>query len=122
VRDDEVRDLLPLPAAALYILTVLSRGPAHGYVLMSEIRELSGGSVRLGPGTLYGSIKRMVGQGLIQESAERPDAPDDDERRRYYEITELGRSVGAAEHARLVDLLAATDGGAQWRAEVRPVT
>lgn len=124
VSDDqgEVLELLPLPAAALYILTVLGGGPMHGYGLMSEIRELSGGAVRLGPGTLYGSIKRMLGQRLIVESAERPEIDLDDERRRYYELTALGSRVAAAEHARLADLLAAVDRATAHRRAVRPAT
>lgn len=97
-----------LPAAALSILTVLLDGPRHGYALMAEVRDLSlGGTIRLGPGTLYGSIKRMLHQGVIVESDHRPDE-DDDERRRYYEITPAGRRVAAAEHARLASLLAYT--------------
>jgi DNA-binding PadR family transcriptional regulator len=98
--------LLPLPSVAMYILTVLGDGPRHGYALMAEIRELSGGTVRLGPGTLYGSIKRMLAQGLIAEAGTRPDPELDDERRRYYEITAFGARVAAAEHARLTELVA----------------
>jgi DNA-binding PadR family transcriptional regulator len=104
--DVEVHDLLPLPAAAMYILTALGDSPKHGYALMAEIRELSGGTVRLGPGTLYGSIKRMLGQGLIVESDHRPE-DDDDERRRYYELTARGGRTLVAEHQRLADLVAA---------------
>jgi DNA-binding PadR family transcriptional regulator len=100
-------DLLPLPAVAMYILTVLGGGPKHGYGLMTDIRELSGGTVRLGPGTLYGSIKRMLAQGLIVEAGTRPDPDLDDERRRYYEITAFGARVAAAEHARLAELVVA---------------
>jgi len=104
VREEE---LLPLPAAATYILTVLATGPKHGYALMAEIRDLSGGTVRLGPGTLYGSLKRMIGQGLIVEAGDRPDPMLDDERRRYYELTEFGARVFAAEHDRLAALVKA---------------
>ncbi len=91
----------------MYILTVLGEGPKHGYGLMAEIRELSGGTVKLGPGTLYGSIKRMLDQGLIAEADARPDPELDDERRRYYQLTGLGAEVAAAEHARLDHLVAA---------------
>ncbi|MDQ2649598.1 MAG: PadR family transcriptional regulator [Actinomycetota bacterium] len=107
---DEAQDpatLLPLPAAAMYILTALGTGPLHGYGLMTEIRELSGGTVELGPGTLYGSVKRMLGQGLIAESDERPDPSLDDQRRRYYELTAFGARVAVAEQARLAELAAA---------------
>ena len=91
----------------MYILTVLATGPKHGYAVMAEIRTLSGGTVRLGPGTLYGSLKRMIGQGLIAEAGERPDPALDDERRRYYELTEFGAKVFAAEHDRLAALVRA---------------
>ena len=91
----------------MYILTVLATGPKHGYALMAEIRELSDETVRLGPGTLYGSLKRMIGQGLIAEAGERPDPALDDERRRYYELTEFGAKVFAAEHDRLAALVKA---------------
>lgn len=94
----------------------------HGYGLMSEIRALSGGAVTLGPGTLYGSIKRMLTQGLLVESADRPEADEDDERRRYYELTELGGLVVAAEHARLSNLLAAARPKQPGRTAVRPAT
>lgn len=107
VRDHEpaVLDLLPLPAAALYILTVLGNGPMHGYGLMSEIRSLSDGTVTLGPGTLYGSIKRMIDGGLIEESGERPDPALDDQRRRYYRLTHIGGLVARAEADRLSRLV-----------------
>ena len=110
-------DLLPLPAAAMYILTVLATGPKHGYAVMAEVRDLSAGAVRLGPGTLYGSLKRMIGQGLIVEAGERPDPALDDERRRYYELTNFGSKVFAAEHNRLTALVKA----ARSRVETRPV-
>jgi DNA-binding PadR family transcriptional regulator len=103
--DDEL-SLLPLPSVAMYILTALGDGPRHGYALMAEIRELSDGTVRLGPGTLYGSIKRMLAQGLIAEAGTRPDPELDDERRKYYEITAFGLRVAAAEHLRLEELVA----------------
>jgi len=98
------RDLLPLPPAAMYILVALAEAPSHGYRIMSEVEELSGGVMRLGPGTLYGSIKRMVGQRLIEELEERPDPALDDERRRYYQLTPLGAEVAVAELDRLTAL------------------
>lgn len=98
------RALLPLPTSAMYVLTVLGEGPSHGYRIMTTVEELSQGSVRLGPGTLYGALKRMAGQGLIEEVDERP-APDlDDERRRYYQLTGFGERVAAAELERLAAL------------------
>ena len=83
----------------------LAGGEKHGYAIMRDVEELSGGTVAMGPGTLYGSIKRMIEQGLLEEAEERPDPALDDERRRYYRLTLLGERVGAAEHARLRRLL-----------------
>ena len=88
----------------MYILVALAEGPSHGYRIMSEVEELSGGVMRLGPGTLYGTIKRMLGQGLIEELAQRPDPELDDERRRYYQLTGLGTRVATAETERLTTL------------------
>lgn len=93
--------LLPLPPAAMYILVALAEAPSHGYRIMSEVESLSGGVMRLGPGTLYGSIKRMLGQGLIEELDQRPDPALDDERRRYYQLTAFGEQVATAELQRL---------------------
>jgi DNA-binding PadR family transcriptional regulator len=93
----------------MHILVALAGGEKHGYAIRRDVAELSGGLVQMGPGTLYGSIKRMIDQGLIREAEERPDPALDDERRRYYCLTDLGRRVGAAEHARLSELLSAAD-------------
>lgn len=106
-RSDEVDELLPLPASAMHIIVALAGGEKHGYAIMRDVDELSDGVVRMGPGTLYGSIKRMIDQGLVEETDERPDPALDDQRRRYYRLTELGRRVGAAEQARLTQLLSA---------------
>jgi DNA-binding PadR family transcriptional regulator len=100
-------DLLPLPPSEFQILLALADGERHGYAIMQEIEQRTGGEVRLGPGTLYGSIKRMLAAGLIEESARRPAAARDDERRRYYRVTTLGRRVAAAEARRLEQLVAA---------------
>ena len=88
----------------MYILTALGAGPSHGYRIMTAVEELSDGAVRLGPGTLYGSLKRMLGQGLIEEVEERPDPTLDDERRRYYQLTAHGSLVAAAELDRITRL------------------
>ena len=104
---DEAEAFLPLPASAMHIIVALSGGEKHGYAIMGDVEELSGGVVRMGPGTLYGSITRMIDQGLLEETDERPDPALDDERRRYYRLTALGQRVGAAEHARLTRLLSA---------------
>lgn len=104
----EVDEFLPLPASVMHILVALAGGEKHGYAIMRDVESLSGGAVRLGSGTLYGSIKRMLDQGLIEEADERPDPALDDQRRRYYRLTSLGRRVGAAEHARLAALVEAS--------------
>ncbi len=103
----DIDSYLPLPASAMHIIVALAAGEKHGYAIMRDIDDLSGGSVSMGPGTLYGSIKRMIDQGLVQETDERPDSTLDDERRRYYRLTALGQRVGAAEQARLTALLSA---------------
>jgi DNA-binding PadR family transcriptional regulator len=103
VRDP--RDLLPLTPAVLHILLALADEERHGYGIMREVEDRTGGGVRMGPGTLYGSIKRMLVDGLIEESDERPDPELDDSRRRYYRITDFGRRVAGAEAARLESLV-----------------
>jgi DNA-binding PadR family transcriptional regulator len=105
---EEVRDprgLLPLTPAVLHILLSLADEERHGYGIMREVEGRTGGEMRLGPGTLYGSIKRMLGDGLIEESDERPDPELDDSRRRYYRITDFGRKVAGVEAARLERLV-----------------
>jgi DNA-binding PadR family transcriptional regulator len=101
----EPRDLLPLTPAVLHILLALAEGERHGYGIMKEVEDRTGGEVRLGPGTLYGAIKRMLADELIEESDERPDPELDDRRRRYYRITDFGRRVAGAEAERLLDLV-----------------
>lgn len=98
--------LLPLPLAAFHILVALADGDRHGYAVIKDVEARTGGSLKLSAGTLYRSIERMLGQGLIREIASRP-APDaDDERRRYYRITPLGRTVAMAEARRLEQMVA----------------
>jgi DNA-binding PadR family transcriptional regulator len=101
----DVEGFLPLPASVMHIVVALADGEKHGYAIMRDVAELSGGAVRMGSGTLYGSIKRMLDQGLIEEADERPDPTLDDQRRRYYRLTALGHRVGAAEHRRLLSLV-----------------
>ena len=96
---------LPLTPAMFHILLALADKERHGYEIMREVEERSDGKVRLGPGTLYGSIKRMLGDGLIEEMDERPDPELDDERRRYYRLTNLGHRVAVAEAERLERLV-----------------
>jgi DNA-binding PadR family transcriptional regulator len=97
--------ILPLPGAIFQILIALADGERHGYAIMLDIASRTDGKMRLSPGTLYGSIKRMLEQGLILESSKRPDARMDDERRRYYRITPFGRRVAGAETERLSKLV-----------------
>jgi len=89
--------LLPLTPAVFHILLALADRERHGYAIMTEVAETTEGQIKLGPGTLYGTIKRLLAAELIEESDERPDAQLDDERRRYYRLTELGRNVLQAE-------------------------
>ena len=96
---------VPLQPAAFHILLALAAGERHGYALMSDVEDLSDGALRIGPGTLYGSIKRLLGAGLIEESEARPDAALDDQRRRYYRLTAEGRAVLSTEASRLARLV-----------------
>ncbi|MGH7481457.1 MAG: PadR family transcriptional regulator [Longimicrobiales bacterium] len=102
-----IPDLLPLPAASFQILLALAGQDLHGYGIMLEIEERTGGEVRMSAGTLYRSIQRMLEQGLIVERTKRPAPADDDPRRRYYGITKLGRAVAGAEASRLAELVRA---------------
>jgi len=90
----------PLTPAVLHILLVLAEGERHGYAIAQEIEASTEGELHMGPGTLYGSISRMLAAGLIDEAAHRK-RPDDDERRRYYRITPSGRRLLDGELARL---------------------
>lgn len=99
-------DLLSsLTPAVFYILLALSIKERHGYEIMKQVKEDSNGKVAMGPGTLYGSIKRMIADGLIIETEERPDPERDDERRRYYKITEKGRKNLSVELERYAQAL-----------------
>lgn len=99
--------LLPLTPVAFNVLLALADGERHGYGIILEVEERTGGEARLGPGTLYGALKRLRGRGLIEDSGERPDPALDDERRRYYRLTDLGGRVLAAEAGRLEELVRA---------------
>lgn len=105
---DAVRDpgeMLPLSASQLHILLALADGEKHGYAVMREVESMTDGEVTMGPGTLYGAVKKMVNLGLIEETDERPDPEMDDERRRYYRTTGLGARVLEAEATRLERLV-----------------
>ena len=101
----EPQEMLPLTPAVFNILLALADGERHGYGIMKEVEEQTQRQMRMGPGTLYGTIKRMFAAGLIEESDERPDPELDDERRRYYRLTEFGRRVASAELERLSNLI-----------------
>ena len=94
-----------LTPAAFHIMLVLAGGENHGYAIMREVAEHTQGKMRLGPGSLYGTIKRMLEDGWIEESDQRPDPELDDERRRYYRLTGVGRKLVKAEAERLEQLV-----------------
>ncbi len=96
---------LPLSPALFHILVAVADRERHGYAIMQDVAARTDGKLKLSPGTLYGSIKRLLDDGLIQELEERPDPEHDDTRRRYYRITRYGRQVAMAESARLAKLL-----------------
>jgi DNA-binding PadR family transcriptional regulator len=97
--------LLPLPAATFHILMALAADDRHGYGIILDVAASTGGTLRLSAGTLYRSIQRMLEQGLIVETRERPAPEQDDERRRYYRITAFGREAARAEAQRLTQLV-----------------
>jgi len=104
--EQDLAALLPLSTATFYTLVALADGDRHGYAILCDIAERTAGKVKLNPGTLYTTIKRLLGDGLILELDERPDPDADDERRRYYRITPFGRRLVRAEAARLEELVA----------------
>ena len=101
----EPEELLPLTPAVFHVLLALADAERHGYGIIKEVEGRTEGRVRLGAGTLYGSIKRMLLEGLVVVSDERPDTDNDDERRRYYRLTDFGRRVVTAEARRLEQLV-----------------
>ncbi|MBA3973606.1 MAG: PadR family transcriptional regulator [Candidatus Solibacter sp.] len=100
----------PLTPAVLHILLALSTGERHGYGIMKQVAEDSAGKVKMGPGTLYGSIGRMMEAGLIRESDKRTDPELDDERRIYYRLTGVGRAALGAELKRYRGVVAVAEG------------
>ena len=100
------KSITPLTPAVLHILLALSTKERHGYGIMKEVESDSQGKVKMGPGTLYGSIGRMTEAGLIRESDKRVDPEMDDERRVYYKITALGQTTLAAELERYREVVA----------------
>lgn len=99
----DVAALLPLPPAVFHILVSLAARDAHGYAIMQEVAERAG--VRLGPGTLYTTIRRLLDEGLVAERRSAPGDDRDDPRRRYYRLTAYGRAAARAEAARLNELV-----------------
>lgn len=103
--DSDPDSLLPLPAATFHILMALAVEERHGYAIIQEVARRTNNRLKLGAGTLYRSLQRMLEQGLIRETDERPDPSNDDERRRYYRITKYGHVVARAEARRLTELV-----------------
>ncbi|HZM62347.1 MAG TPA: PadR family transcriptional regulator [Vicinamibacterales bacterium] len=103
--DSRTQSFLPLTPPTLHTLVALADGDKHGYAIIKEIARRTDGRVRLGAGTLYAIIRRAEADGLIVETDERPDIALDDERRRYYRLTPLGRKVAAAEIERLESIV-----------------
>jgi DNA-binding PadR family transcriptional regulator len=99
------RNFPPLGTAVFHILVALAGQDRHGYSIMQDIAARTDGRIKVSPGTLYGAIRRLLEEGLIVETGSRPAAPNDDERRRYYHLTELGHAAASAEAARLSRLL-----------------
>jgi DNA-binding PadR family transcriptional regulator len=104
-QSDEVEAFLPLPTAVFHILVALADRDRHGYSIMQDVAGRTERKVRLSAGTLYSAIRRMLEQGLIEELRDSPDPASDDERRRYYRLTKLGREVAVAEARRVNDML-----------------
>jgi len=96
---------LPLPPATFHILLALAAEDRHGYAIIQDVAARTNGELRLSAGTLYRSIQRMLEQGLILETRDRPAPELDDQRRRYYRITPLGSAVARAEARRLAQLV-----------------
>ena len=105
-----------LSRVAVYLLLAIGPEERHGYAIMQEVRRITGGAVKLGPGAIYTTIKRLLADGLIEEVDERPDPQLDDQRRRYYRLTGLGRAVAASEVRRLDAMVASAR---PWALEFR---
>src|SRR3982751_5710628 len=102
---NEAETFLPLPTAGFHILVALADRDRHGYSIMQDVASRTDGKVRLSAGTLYSAVRRMLEQGLIEELRNSPDPSSEDERRRYYRLTRLGREVAVAEARRLSEML-----------------
>ena len=100
---EEASSFLPLSPATLHILLSLAGEQLHGYAIMQEVQRQSDGKYKLGPGTLYDNLQKMINRGLVEELGKKPG--DDDPRRRYYRLSTLGRGVLTAEISRLDDVV-----------------
>jgi DNA-binding PadR family transcriptional regulator len=101
---------LPLTPAVFHVLLALADGERHGYAIMQEVATSTGGQIKMGPGTLYGTLKRLLEARLIEESDERPDPQLDDDRRRYYRLSGVGEQVVRAEARRYAEIVALARG------------
>lgn len=109
-RAPDPESLLPLTPAFFHVMLALADGELHGYAIMQEVARHSEGRIKMGPGTLYGTIKRLLEARLIEESDQRPDPQMDDERRRYYRLSGLGERVVRAEARRYAELAVVAQG------------
>ena len=103
--EDDIEGFLPLPTAVFHVLVALADRDRHGYSIMQDVAARTDGKVRLSAGTLYSAVRRMLDQGLIAELRDSPDPSSEDERRRYYRLTKLGRDVAVAEARRVNEML-----------------
>jgi DNA-binding PadR family transcriptional regulator len=106
IKSKDTEPFLPLTPAMFQILLALADGNKHGYAILKDVLRRSEGKIRLSAGTLYGNLARLESAGLIAESSKRPEFSLDDERRRYYRLTDFGRSVAVAEARRMEEALA----------------
>ncbi len=109
-KKNDPEEALPLTPAAFHILLALADGERHGYAIMQQVAQDTEGQMKMGPGTLYGTIKRLLEAALIEESDQRPDPQLDDERRRYYRLSGVGQRVVRAEVQRYADMAAVARG------------
>jgi DNA-binding PadR family transcriptional regulator len=107
---EDIQGLLPLTPTVFHMLLALADGEKHGYGIMQAVENETQGQMHIRTGSLYGSIRRMIDSGLIDETTERPDPELDDERRRYYGLTDFGRRVLSAEAARIAQAMAVIQG------------
>jgi DNA-binding PadR family transcriptional regulator len=110
IMHEDIHSLLPLTPTVFHMLLALADGEKHGYGIMKAVEDETQGQMQIRTGSLYGSIRRMIEAGLIEETDERPDPELDDERRRYYGLTDFGRRVLTSEAARIAQAMAVIQG------------